>query len=109
MMMYRPTTNMTASRVITAWTIQCACSNSRGMSSFAASVDDTDVGENPGIMSGSAIARATQAGQMWHSVTVAKPLRAVVFALCLAVHGCADVRGGAVELNWKLRASTGSD
>jgi hypothetical protein len=46
---------------------------------------------------------------MWHPVTVAKPLRAVVFALCLAVHGCADVNGGAVELSWKLRAATGSD
>jgi len=46
---------------------------------------------------------------MWHPVTVAKVLRAVVFALCLAVHGCADVNGGAVELSWKLRAVTGSD
>jgi hypothetical protein len=46
---------------------------------------------------------------MWHPVTVAKPLRAVVFALCLGVHGCADVNGGAVELSWKLRAATGSD
>jgi len=49
------------------------------------------------------------AGQMWHPVSVAKPLRAVVFALCLAVHGCADVSGGAVELSWKLRAATGSE
>jgi|RhiMethySRZTD1v2_1073278.scaffolds.fasta_scaffold671361_1 hypothetical protein len=46
---------------------------------------------------------------MWHPVSVAKVLRAVVFALCLAVHGCADVSGGAVELSWKLRAVTGSD
>jgi hypothetical protein len=46
---------------------------------------------------------------MWHPVTVAKPLRAVVFGLCLAVHGCVDVNGGAVELSWKLRAETGSD
>jgi hypothetical protein len=46
---------------------------------------------------------------MWHPVTVAKQLRAVVFALCLAVHGCTDVTGGAVELSWKLRAATGSD
>ena len=46
---------------------------------------------------------------MWHPVSVAKPLRAVVFALCLAVHGCADVNGGAVELSWKLRAVTGSE
>jgi len=46
---------------------------------------------------------------MWHPVSVAKPLRAVVFALCLAVHGCTDVNGGAVELSWKLRAVTGSD
>jgi hypothetical protein len=33
----------------------------------------------------------------------------VVFALCLAVHGCTDVGGGAVELSWKLRALTGSE
>lgn len=46
---------------------------------------------------------------MWHPVTVAGPLRAVVFAVCLAVHGCADVDGGAVELSWKLRAKSGSD
>lgn len=32
-------------------------------------------------------------------------------ALCLAVHAsaCTEVRGGAVELSWKLRAATGSD
>jgi hypothetical protein len=46
--------------------------------------------------------------QMWHPVSVAVQLRAVVFALCLAVHGCADVDGGAVELSWKLRAVSGS-
>ncbi len=40
---------------------------------------------------------------------VAMPSRAVVLALCLAVHGCADVEGGAVELSWKLRAATGSE
>lgn len=45
---------------------------------------------------------------MWHPVSVAGTLRAVVFALCLAVHGCADVDGGAVELSWKLRAASGS-
>jgi hypothetical protein len=33
----------------------------------------------------------------------------VALALCLAVHGCADVNGGAVELSWKLRATTGAD
>jgi len=26
----------------------------------------------------------------------------------MAVHGCADVNGGAVELSWKLRATSGS-
>jgi hypothetical protein len=45
---------------------------------------------------------------MWHPVPVAKPLRAVVVMLCLSVHGCTDVTGGAVELSWKLRAATGS-
>jgi hypothetical protein len=33
----------------------------------------------------------------------------VALALCLGVHGCANVEGGAVELSWKLRAATGSD
>jgi hypothetical protein len=33
----------------------------------------------------------------------------VALTLCLAVHGCANVDGGAVELSWKLRAATGSD
>ena len=32
----------------------------------------------------------------------------MVFVLCLVVHGCADVNGGAVELSWKLRAAAGS-
>lgn len=45
---------------------------------------------------------------VWHPVSVAGPLRAVVFALCLPVHGCTDVSGGAVEMSWKLRAATGS-
>lgn len=39
---------------------------------------------------------------------VAVASRAVVLALYFAVHGCADVEGGAVELSWKLRAATGS-
>jgi len=46
---------------------------------------------------------------MWHPVSVAKPLRAVVFVLCLGVHGCTQVDGGAVELSWKLRAESGSE
>jgi hypothetical protein len=46
---------------------------------------------------------------MWHPVSVAVPLRAVVLALCLGVHGCSDVNGGAVELSWKLRSLTGAD
>ena len=49
-----------------------------------------------------------RAGQMSHPVRVAAALRAVACALCLFVHGCADVNGGAVELNWKLRAETGA-
>lgn len=45
---------------------------------------------------------------MSHPRAVAGPLRAVVLLLCLFVHGCVDVQGGAVELSWKLRASSGS-
>ncbi|MEJ7598968.1 MAG: hypothetical protein WKG01_13755 [Kofleriaceae bacterium] len=33
----------------------------------------------------------------------------VATALCLSVHGCADVDGGAVELSWKLRPTSSSD
>lgn len=40
---------------------------------------------------------------------VAAASRAVALTLCLGVHGCADVNGGAVELSWKLRATTGAD
>jgi hypothetical protein len=32
----------------------------------------------------------------------------VATALCLSVHGCADVDGGAVELSWKLRPTSSS-
>lgn len=48
------------------------------------------------------------AGQMSHLGAVAFASRIVALALCLSVHGCADVDGGAVELSWKLRAATGS-
>jgi hypothetical protein len=48
------------------------------------------------------------AGQISHPVPVAVPLRAVALLLCLFVHGCVDVNGGAVELSWKLRAKSGS-
>src|SRR3990167_6286133 len=112
MMMYRPTTNITASRIITAWTIQWAWLKSFGMLSSAPRAKVACVGETPGIMSASSIARGFMAGQMSHQVRrfrVAAASRAVALALCLAVHGCADVNGGAVELSWKLRATTGSD
>ena len=29
-------------------------------------------------------------------------------AVCLIVHGCADVHGGAVELSWKLKSASGA-
>lgn len=45
---------------------------------------------------------------MSHRTRVTIPLRAVVLALCLVVHGCTDVQGGSVELSWKLRAASGS-
>jgi hypothetical protein len=39
---------------------------------------------------------------------VATSPRAVALTLCLGVHGCNDVSGGAVELSWKLRGTAGS-
>lgn len=49
-----------------------------------------------------------QAGQMSHPRHVTVLLRAVALAVCLCVHGCVEVDGGAVELSWKLRARAGS-
>src|ERR1700759_4155702 len=99
MMMYSPTTNISANRTITHLTIQCAWSNSRGMSRFAASVD---AAENPGIVGPrDSMHDASGSNREW-------AIRVVAIALCLAVHGCDSVHGGAVELSWKLRpASSG--
>src|SRR5438270_1443364 len=93
-------TNIAASTNITPLTIQCACANRCGMSRVAASVQ-----EIPGIMTAS-ITRTMRPGQMRllsHVVSVASAILA-----CLAVHGCANVDGGAVELSWKLRSASGA-
>src|SRR5438552_3369989 len=45
-------------------------------------------------------------GQMCTSVCVARWQRSIAAIVCLAVHGCTDVHGGAVELSWKLRAAS---
>lgn len=37
---------------------------------------------------------------------VAAATRVVIATLCLSVHGCDSVRGGAVELSWKLRPTS---
>lgn len=50
-------------------------------------------GSNRGCRTASAVAWAT---------------RVAIVTLCLAVHGCDDVRGGAVELSWKLRPASSS-
>jgi hypothetical protein len=39
---------------------------------------------------------------------VAWSTRVAIVTLCLAVHGCDDVSGGAVELSWKLRPASSS-
>ncbi|HEX3759191.1 MAG TPA: hypothetical protein VHW23_10810 [Kofleriaceae bacterium] len=93
---------------MTALTIQCAWSNRRGMSRFAASVD---AAENPGIMSHgdsmhpvSGSNRDGKApGRLWPRIAVA--------TLCLPVHACDLGSGGAVELSWSLRpaSSAGQD
>src|SRR5215468_5691401 len=104
MMMYSPTTNIRARRIMTALTIQCAWSNRRGMSRFAASVD---AAENPGIMShgdsmhpvsGSNRA-ARSAASLW--------IRIAIATLCLPVHACDLGTGGAVELSWARRPASG--
>jgi hypothetical protein len=45
---------------------------------------------------------------MSHLLPVAYLPRIVIATLCLLVHGCSTVDGGAVELSWKLRAASGS-
>ena len=40
--------------------------------------------------------------------TVAPATRVMLMTLCIAVHGCTDVHGGAVELSWKLRPWSGA-
>jgi hypothetical protein len=42
------------------------------------------------------------------SLPVAWLIRVAFTTLCLAVHGCDTVTGGAVELSWKLRPASGS-
>ena len=45
---------------------------------------------------------------MSHPRAVVTLRRIVAFVVWMAVHGCNDVNGGAVELSWKLRAQSGS-
>src|SRR5688572_17886964 len=101
MMMYTPTTNMIVSRIITTFTIQWACSNRCEISRLTAPTDaaaDESSGILPSIVS--AITRGPSVGQIARII--------VATALCISVHGCADVDGGAVELSWKLRPTSSS-
>jgi hypothetical protein len=53
----------------------------------------------------------TAVGQIEHTTRTASVTsrpRSVLVTLCLLVHGCANVDGGAVELSWKLRPTSGS-
>src|SRR4051812_9411769 len=88
-------TNITAKRIITTLTIQCAWLNRRGMSRLAAIVAAVvDAAEKPGIMH-SGDNMALRAGS-----------NAALLFVVLA--GCDDVTGGAVELSWKLRPASSS-
>jgi hypothetical protein len=40
--------------------------------------------------------------------SVARAIRVAIATLCLSVHGCDNVTGGAVELSWKLRPASSS-
>src|SRR3954462_312346 len=89
---------------MTALTIQCAWSNRRGMSRFAASVD---AAENPGIMSH---------GDSMHPISGSNPtarsarslrIRVAIATLCLPVHAGDLGSGGAVELSGSLRPASG--
>src|SRR5882724_9158400 len=104
MMMYRPTTNITARRTMTLLTIQCAWLNNRGTSRFAASAD---AAENPGIV-GNGDSMRDKPGSNRGARHVAWATRVALATLCLLVHGCDNVLGGAVELSWKLRPESSS-
>src|SRR5262245_1773039 len=95
MMMYRPTTNITASSAITPLTIQCAWLKSRAMSRLAPS----PTGILPSITP--AVTRTRTVGQIGARMAFAT-------LLWLVVHGCDTVDGGAVELSWKLRPASSS-
>src|SRR5262245_15408203 len=103
--------NITASSTMTALTIQCACSNRRGMSRFAPSVqtvDAVDAAENPGIMSlGDSMHDALGSNRECRVTgAVASMIRVAIVTLCLPVHGCDTGSGGAAELSWKLRPAS---
>jgi hypothetical protein len=52
---------------------------------------------------------ASGSNREWRtSGSVAWPTRVAIATLCLAVHGCDTVDGGAVELSWKLRPASSS-
>jgi hypothetical protein len=88
---------------MTALTIQCAWSNRRGMSRFAASVD---AAENPGIMShGDSMHPVSGSNRMARSAR-SLWLRVAIATLCLPVHACDLGTGGAVELSWSLRPAS---
>src|SRR6266496_1096186 len=109
MMMYRPTTNITANSTITPLTIQCAWSNSRGTSRLAATVD---AAENPGIIpgiagNGDSMYDAARSNHRCRTrQAVAWLTRVAIVTLWPTVHGCDTVDGGAVELSWKLRPAS---
>lgn len=44
----------------------------------------------------------------WPARPVAWAIRVAIATLCLPVHGCDTVNGGAVELSWKLRPASSS-
>src|SRR5215813_11922762 len=97
-------TNIRARRIMTALTIQCAWSNRRGMSRFAASVD---AAENPGIMShGDSMHPVSGSNRAARSVA-SLWIRIAIATLCLPVHACDLGTGGAVELSWAFRPMSG--
>src|SRR5512144_1737554 len=97
--------NITARSTMTLLTIQCAWLNKRGTSRFAASVD---AAENPGIVgNGDSMRHAAGSNHPCRTAgSVARAIRVAIVTLCLPVHGCDNVSGGAVELSWKLRPAS---
>lgn len=74
----------------------------------SASGSNREFGHGAGRRAGGDQVRTNRASEVPAPASVARLIRVVFTTLCLAVHGCDAVTGGAVELSWKLRPASSS-